>query len=161
MHSLKVRFMSSLADGSDQNAQICTVASTAAQDGQDQVVRPSPISPESLTVDHTRALDKVATNEDDGHLAPQLQTTATTASAAGPVYSVFSRNQKRFIVFIASWAGFFSPISGTIYYPALNPLASDLNVSNTLINLTLTSYMVRVSCLSASRIQSVYSPLLL
>lgn len=153
--------MSSLAHGSDQNAQTRTVASTAAQDGQDEVLRPSSIPPESLTVEHTTALDKVATNEDGGHLASQLQTTATTASAAGPVYSVFSRNQKRFIVFIASWAGFFSPISGTIYYPALNPLASDLNVSNTLINLTLTSYMVRVSCLGGSPTQSIYSPLLL
>lgn len=57
-------------------------------------------------------------------------------------YSVFTHNQKRFIVFIASWAGFFSPVSSQIYFPALNTLAKDLNVSNSLINLTLTSYMV-------------------
>lgn len=57
-------------------------------------------------------------------------------------YSVFTRSQKRFIVFMASWAGFFSPVSSQIYFPALNTLAEDLNVSNSLINLTLTSYMV-------------------
>jgi hypothetical protein len=75
----------------------------------------------------------------------QAQRTTTTASAAGPVHSVFTKNQKRFIVFMASWAGFFSPVSGQIYFPALNPLARDLNVSDSLINLTLTSYMVRSS----------------
>lgn len=57
-------------------------------------------------------------------------------------YSIFTVNQRRFIVFMASWAGFFSPVSSQIYFPALNTLAKDLHVSNSLINLTLTSYMV-------------------
>lgn len=65
------------------------------------------------------------------------------SSASEVLYSVFTENQKRFIVFTASWAGFFSPVSSQIYFPALNTLASDLDVSNSLINLTLTSYMVR------------------
>lgn len=71
----------------------------------------------------------------------QLQRTDTSASA-GPPFSVFTKSQKRFIVFMASWAGFFSPVSSSIYLPALNALAKDLNVSSTLINLTLTSYMI-------------------
>ncbi|KEF51654.1 uncharacterized protein A1O9_12289 [Exophiala aquamarina CBS 119918] len=71
-----------------------------------------------------------------------IETIATSGSIASPIHSVFTRNQKRFIVFMAAWAGFFSPVSGNIYFPALNPLAKDLNVSNTLINLTLTSYMI-------------------
>ncbi|KAJ5666223.1 uncharacterized protein N7477_008671 [Penicillium maclennaniae] len=57
-------------------------------------------------------------------------------------YSVFSVSQRRYIVFMASWAGFFSPVSSQIYFPALNTLAKDLRVSNSLINLTLTSYMI-------------------
>lgn len=57
-------------------------------------------------------------------------------------YSVFTDSQRRYIVFMASWAGFFSPVSSQIYFPALNTLAKDLHVSNSLINLTLTSYMV-------------------
>ncbi|KAJ9656137.1 hypothetical protein H2198_005193 [Neophaeococcomyces mojaviensis] len=77
-----------------------------------------------------------------GEVAPApLQRIATSASV-GPPFSVFSKNQKRFIVFMASWAGFFSPVSSNIYFPALNALAEDLNVSDTLINLTLTSYMI-------------------
>ncbi|KAJ5362939.1 hypothetical protein N7541_003783 [Penicillium brevicompactum] len=57
-------------------------------------------------------------------------------------YSVFTDSQRRYIVFMASWAGFFSPVSSQIYFPALNTLAKDLHVSNSLINLTLTSYMI-------------------
>ncbi|KAJ5172605.1 hypothetical protein N7492_005198 [Penicillium capsulatum] len=57
-------------------------------------------------------------------------------------YSVFTVSQRRYIVFMASWAGFFSPVSSQIYFPALNTLARDLHVSNALINLTLTSYMI-------------------
>ena len=83
-----------------------------------------------------------SSNNDEIQPKPDLNRTTTNASTIGPVHSVFSRNQKRFIVFMASWAGFFSPVSGQIYFPALNALSADLRVSNTLINLTLTSYMI-------------------
>ena len=65
-----------------------------------------------------------------------------TRESSGPVFSVFTRHHKRLIVFLASFGGFFSPLSANIYFPALNSLARDLNVSNGLINLTLTSYMI-------------------
>ena len=60
---------------------------------------------------------------------------------SGPAYSVFSHRQRKFIVFMVACAGFFSPLSANIYFPALNALSRDLKVSNGLINLTLTSYM--------------------
>ncbi|ETN41999.1 uncharacterized protein HMPREF1541_03938 [Cyphellophora europaea CBS 101466] len=80
--------------------------------------------------------------EDPAFRPAQLERAVTTASSIPPPYSIFSRQQKLFIVVMASWAGFFSPISGQIYLPALNTLARDLHVSNALINLTLTSYMI-------------------
>ncbi|KAJ5738838.1 hypothetical protein N7493_001993 [Penicillium malachiteum] len=74
---------------------------------------------------------------------PEAQAAGNRPTEVGDVdYSVFTRSQKRFIVFMASWAGFFSPVSSQIYFPALNTLAKDLHVSNSLINLTLTSYMI-------------------
>ncbi|TAQ85022.1 hypothetical protein B7494_g6659 [Chlorociboria aeruginascens] len=60
----------------------------------------------------------------------------------GPAHSAFSVREKRFIVLMVTWAAFVSPTSANIYFPALNPLKRDLNVSTTLINLTLTSYMI-------------------
>lgn len=68
---------------------------------------------------------------------------ATRCTSTGlPMHSVFSKRQKQYIVFMTAWAGLFSPLSANIYFPALNTLAVDLNVSNELINLTLTSYMI-------------------
>jgi hypothetical protein len=64
------------------------------------------------------------------------------AVTTGPVYSAFSIWQKRYIIIMVTWAAFISPTSANIYFPALNPLQVDLNVSATLINLTLTSYMI-------------------
>lgn len=76
--------------------------------------------------------------------AVDLERSGTRASSTVE-YSVFSPGMKRYIVIAASCAGFFSPISSQIYFPAMNTLAKDLNVSISLINLTMTSYMVRSS----------------
>ena len=62
--------------------------------------------------------------------------------SAEPRYSVFGTYQKRYIVFAAAFAGFSSSLSANMYFPALNTLASELHVSDELINLTLTSYMI-------------------
>jgi MFS family permease len=64
--------------------------------------------------------------------------------AEGPPerYSVFSIWQKRYIVGIVALAGWFSTLSSFIYYPAITPIARDLQSSIARINLTITSYMV-------------------
>ena len=67
---------------------------------------------------------------------------ASHQEPATPAYSVFSDRQRKFIIFMVACAGFFSTLSANIYFPALNALSRDLRVSNGLINLTLTSYMV-------------------
>ena len=64
------------------------------------------------------------------------------SSAVPRPYSSFTNLQKKYIVFTAAGAGFFSSLSAQIYFPALNALAKDLGVSSSLINLTVTSYMV-------------------
>ena len=67
---------------------------------------------------------------------------ASHQETATPAYSVFSNRQRKFIISMVACAGFFSTLSANIYFPALNALSRDLKVSNSLINLTLTSYMV-------------------
>ncbi|KAF2261538.1 MFS general substrate transporter [Lojkania enalia] len=59
-----------------------------------------------------------------------------------PPYSVFSKRKKHLIVFLAGCGGFFSPLSANIYFPALTTLTREFKVSSTLMNLTLTSYMI-------------------
>ncbi|GAM85447.1 hypothetical protein ANO11243_034540 [Dothideomycetidae sp. 11243] len=60
----------------------------------------------------------------------------------GLPYSVFSDNKKRVTLVMVSFIGLISSISAGIYLPALTTLADDLHVSTSLINLTITSYMI-------------------
>jgi hypothetical protein len=59
-------------------------------------------------------------------------------------FSIFSEFEKRLYAWSASLAAFSGPVSSTIYYPALNLLAEDLNTTATKINLTITTYLVRL-----------------
>ncbi|KAH8803275.1 major facilitator superfamily domain-containing protein [Xylogone sp. PMI_703] len=107
-----------------------------------------PISGTSSSRDHTPNVSSNASTRDDRKDAlqespeemPDLEQLAPVPSR--PVYSVFSPWQKRFIILMVTWGSFISPTSANIYFPALNPLSQHLNVSHTLINLTLTSYMI-------------------
>ena len=64
---------------------------------------------------------------------------ANTISSNGEPYSVFPRSTRIFIVTMASICCFVSPLSANIYFPALNPLAADLHVSPSLINVSVTT----------------------
>ncbi|MCJ1486258.1 hypothetical protein MMC06_006435 [Schaereria dolodes] len=78
----------------------------------------------------------------DGQLADTAHDLELGRVQSGPAYSAFSRRMKVFIVFMVSWGGFFSPLTASIYFPALNALAKDFHTTNTRINLTLTTYMI-------------------
>lgn len=57
-------------------------------------------------------------------------------------FSIFTRNQKRAIIVVCSFASWFSPMSGSIYTPAIDTIGRELHVSNTQINLTVTTYLI-------------------
>lgn len=57
-------------------------------------------------------------------------------------FSVFTVGQKRTIVATGSLAAFFSPLSSSIYFPALQTISNELGVSISKINLTVTTYLV-------------------
>ncbi|KAJ5096681.1 major facilitator superfamily transporter [Penicillium angulare] len=57
-------------------------------------------------------------------------------------HSTFSKFEKGAYVYVASLAAFASPVSSSIYYPAMTTLAKDLNTSLTNISLTITTYMI-------------------
>ena len=66
----------------------------------------------------------------------------TGSETVDSVYSIFSRAQKRWIVFLVAFAGWFSTLSSFIYFPAIPSLAEDLNEPVQKINLTVTSYLL-------------------
>ncbi|OIW32625.1 MFS general substrate transporter [Coniochaeta ligniaria NRRL 30616] len=73
---------------------------------------------------------------------PEKHTKDPEAPISTPPFTVFTRGQKIWINFSASWAAMFSTMSSYIYYPAIVPLARDLGVTVLLLNLTMTSYLV-------------------
>lgn len=57
-------------------------------------------------------------------------------------YSVFAKSEKNIAVFLVTFAATFSPLSSSVFFPAINALSVSLKVSVEKINLTATSYMI-------------------
>jgi len=95
---------------------------------------PAPINPTLIPESEKAALDP--TEE------PTSEQPQTTVNGNDGRHSSFTSGQKKLIVLGASIGSFFSPLSSNIYLPALNLIAADLHVSNSLINLTVTTYLV-------------------
>lgn len=74
-------------------------------------------------------------------VSPQHKDLHSRAYVRAP-YSVFSRRQKTWAIFIAAWSGWFSTASSFIYFPAIPFMAAEMNVSVLQINLTVTSYLI-------------------
>ncbi|KAI0132552.1 major facilitator superfamily domain-containing protein [Xylariales sp. AK1849] len=60
----------------------------------------------------------------------------------GPPYSVFETWQKRWIIAVVAFGGWFSSLSSFIYFPAIPSMANDLGVDIEKINLTVTAYLI-------------------
>ncbi|KAI0095564.1 major facilitator superfamily transporter [Nemania sp. FL0031] len=72
-----------------------------------------------------------------------MTTVPVCQTPVSPVpYSLFTRNERRIIVGLIAFAGWFSTLSSFIYYPAIPAIATSLHSSIDFINLTVTSYLV-------------------
>lgn len=71
------------------------------------------------------------------------QPTQQHEALATEVYSIFTVPQKRLIILTGSFVSWFSPMSGSIYFPALNQIAQELGVTSAKVNITVTTYLVR------------------
>lgn len=93
----------------------------------------------------------IATAEEQGgSIEAHKAATDTTAvdtdtdenSKPPPVpYSAFSPGKRRLILGIVTAAGFFGPLSGAIYLPALPLFENIFSASSTVINATVSVYM--------------------
>jgi hypothetical protein len=92
----------------------------------------------SLSSDRPRFIEeeiKLPNRDTDNAIAP-------CEALNNKPHSVFNHNERRLIILCAGICSFFSPVSGSIYLPALDTIGDDLHVSYTLITLTVTTYMV-------------------
>jgi MFS family permease len=84
---------------------------------------------------------------DHGEIAEQ-KTTSLTLQQRGAVaedqsdYTVFSKGQAARVIVLVATAGFFSPFTAFIYFPALQSISRDFAVSAELMNLTVTAYLL-------------------
>lgn len=67
---------------------------------------------------------------------------ALTRLPSGTAYTVFPPSTRKWIVTMITFAGFISPMTANIYFPVLDAVASDLSISISKANLTLTTYMI-------------------
>jgi expansin (peptidoglycan-binding protein) len=72
----------------------------------------------------------------------QDEDTAESQQGTSVPFSSFTNVSKYLITIMASIASLISPMSSNIYLTALNPIAEDLHVSDSMVNLTITTYMV-------------------
>ncbi|UPK96477.1 hypothetical protein LCI18_007412 [Fusarium solani-melongenae] len=70
-----------------------------------------------------------------------LSSPPPTASPPVPE-TLFTKNERRWIVAMIALTGWFSTLSSFIYYPAIPVIADDLDSSIGMIDLTVTSYLV-------------------
>ncbi|KAG8425868.1 hypothetical protein J3459_008659 [Metarhizium acridum] len=87
--------------------------------------------------------------KEEAALAPDKSSSSDDGGAArvpaaelDALYSIYTRRQKHFIVFMSGLGGFFSPLSANTYLPSIPSLASFLNVSPSLMNLTVTAFLI-------------------
>ncbi|KAG9009630.1 hypothetical protein FRB90_008258 [Tulasnella sp. 427] len=75
---------------------------------------------------------------------PKAAPTADRSNVANtePVFSAFSKTEKWALISIASFTSLFSPLAANIYFPVIPLLADDFNVSISLMNLTVTVYLI-------------------
>lgn len=85
-------------------------------------------------------VEKETENETPNDSPEALTKTGTTLSQKP--YTSFSTAQKWFIVSMATAASFFSPLSGQIYFPVLPVLTQNYHLSQTLLNISVTTYMI-------------------
>lgn len=110
-------------------------------------------SPADKKIDLKKSTITTESRQGDGPSSPDNEppsekpvvspgTDGDPAQAVPPPYSSFTAGEKRMIVLAAALAAFFSPLTGQIYFPALNVIAKEFNVSASQINLTVTTYMI-------------------
>jgi len=88
-----------------------------------------------------------AWQQDDEEKNPPIENASGTNAHHAPSdvpYSVLPVGEKALVIIVGSFAALISPLSSSIYLPAMTSIAQEMDVSVSLINLTITTYLVRI-----------------
>ncbi|KAG9036778.1 hypothetical protein FRB95_007876 [Tulasnella sp. JGI-2019a] len=74
--------------------------------------------------------------------SPTLEDNKNASHERVPPFSIFTKGEKWTLIAMTSYAGFLSAISSSMYFPAIPTLATDFHTSVSLMNLTITTYLI-------------------
>ncbi|KAK8859127.1 major facilitator superfamily domain-containing protein [Apiospora arundinis] len=101
------------------------------------------ITEEPLIVDATLPTPLIASSLSKGDASSiKIEEACPTAEDISSDYNALTHRQRATLLFFASCAATISPASSTTYFPAVTSLARDLQVSVSLINLTISVYQI-------------------
>lgn len=106
------------------------------------VLEKDAVANQKLSLNTVETVTNMSTNDGKHEECAEMDDVPLSKTASGPPYTIFDRRTRIFIVFMVAVSALISPFAATLYYPALNPLAEQLGVSNSKINLSITTYMV-------------------
>ncbi|GAA5799834.1 hypothetical protein HPULCUR_005253 [Helicostylum pulchrum] len=98
----------------------------------------------SITIEetsHNSSKEDISSKEDVSSSKPESVTVIETVDQEEP-YTVFSKNMLIRLLAITSFTGMISPLTGSIYFPAINKIEAELDISTEQVNLIITVYMV-------------------
>lgn len=112
------------------------VVNKVLDDGRSTEVQPEDTKKHTHQPD--KPLDGDQKHNSGANTSLKRQDVLVTADDEMP-WSIWTSRQKKRIVLAASFAALLSPLSSQIYLPALDDLARDLHVSDTLVDLSITA----------------------
>lgn len=101
-----------------------------------------PVTTVDLTAVAAEASSLVDNNPGCASTSPEKRPHQPSVEQDEAPYTILTVPQKRLMVFCISIIGLISPLTGSIYLPAMNEIAADLGVRVSLINLTITTYQI-------------------
>jgi len=67
---------------------------------------------------------------------------ASNLQGSDAPWSRWSAKQRKWIILSASFASLLSPLSGQIYFPALEAIAKDLHITDSQVNISITTFLI-------------------
>ncbi|KAB8339043.1 hypothetical protein FH972_021979 [Carpinus fangiana] len=100
------------------------------------------MQPEPPFIKDPESATRTAAVKAEAKANQQITRNADSEALQEERYTAFSKSKKMFIIVMSAFGGFISPLSGSIYLPALNVLSLYYSVSDSKINLSVTTYMI-------------------
>ncbi|KAI4908447.1 uncharacterized protein J4E92_010899 [Alternaria infectoria] len=118
-----------------------TIRYATVKDGKAEFEKPKveevKTQPNHSSNDHVLAKDEDAPNMTEVEAKIAISNTETAVP-----YTVFTKAERRMITWLIGCSMFFSPFTANIYFPCLEELQRAVGVNASLINLTITTYLI-------------------